>query len=34
MLKSVYQVTTNLVGAWGVQMIVGSIHHYAHFMGT
>jgi hypothetical protein len=34
MLKGVYQVATNLVGAWGVQMIVGSIHHYAHFMGT
>jgi hypothetical protein len=29
-----YQATTNLVGAWGVQMIVGSINHYAHFMST
>jgi hypothetical protein len=34
MLKGMYQATTNLVGARGVQMIVGSMHHYAHFMAT
>jgi hypothetical protein len=34
MLKGMYLATTNLVGAWGVQMIVGSINHCDHLMDT